>query len=61
MAAGWSSLISVLLLLGGILLISLGLIGEYVGRIYLCLNKTPLYVIRDYESGTKDNSTPDED
>ncbi len=61
MAAGWSSLISVLLLLGGILLVSLGLIGEYVGRIYLCLNKTPQYVIRDYESGTKDNSTPDED
>ena len=61
MAAGWSSLISVILLLGGILLVSLGLIGEYVGRIYLCLNKTPQYVIRDYESGTKGNSTPDED
>ncbi len=61
MAAGWSSLISVLLLLGGILLVSLGLIGEYIGRIYLCLNKAPQYVIRDYESGIKDTSTPDGD
>lgn len=48
MAAGWSSLISVILLLGGILLVSLGLTGEYVGRIYLCLNKAPQYVIRNY-------------
>lgn len=61
MAAGWSSLISVLLLLGGILLVSLGLIGEYIGRIYLCLNKTPQYVIRDYETGTEHTGTCDED
>lgn len=47
MAAGWSSLISVILFLGGILLVSLGLIGEYVGRIYLSLNKTPQYVVRE--------------
>lgn len=47
MAAGWSSLISVVLFLGGILLVSLGLIGEYVGRIYLSLNKTPQYVVRE--------------
>ncbi len=50
MAAGWSSLISVILLLGGILLVSLGLIGEYVGRIYLCLNRAPQYVIKEYGS-----------
>lgn len=61
MAAGWSSLISVLLLLGGILLVSLGLIGEYIGRIYLCLNKTPQYVIRDYECETEDTNTSNED
>lgn len=50
MVAGWSSLISVLLLLGGVLLVSLGVIGEYIGRIYLCLNKTPQYVIKGYAS-----------
>lgn len=47
MAAGWSSIISVILFLGGILLVSLGLIGEYVGRIYLSLNRTPQYVVRE--------------
>ena len=61
MVAGWSSLISVLLLLGGILLVSLGMIGEYVGRIYLCLNKTPQYVIREYETGIKDIISSSED
>lgn len=62
-AAGWSSLISVLLLLGGVLLVSLGVIGEYIGRIYLCLNRTPQYVIRGCQSGNGDGDaiTPDED
>lgn len=46
-AAGWSSLISVMLLLGGIILVVLGLIGEYVGRIYICINNSPQYVIRE--------------
>lgn len=46
-AIGWSSIISVSLLLGGIQLLMLGLIGEYIGRIYICLNKAPQYVIRE--------------
>lgn len=44
--AGYTSLLAVQLLLGGIIMILLGLIGEYVGRIYICLNNTPQYVIR---------------
>lgn len=55
-AVGWSSLISVLLLLGGILLVSLGMIGEYVGRIYLCLNNAPQYVIKDIVVSMKDSN-----
>ena len=35
-----------LLLLGGIILIVLGLIGEYVGRIFMCVNSSPQYVER---------------
>ena len=38
---------AILLILGGIILIVLGLIGEYVGRIYMCTNASPQYVIRD--------------
>ena len=44
--AGWSSTMAVLLLLGGVILLVLGLVGEYVGRIFMCTNVTPQYVIR---------------
>lgn len=44
---GWSSLIALTLLLDGFLLVMIGLVGEYIGRIYICLNNAPQYVIRD--------------
>ncbi len=44
---GWSSMISVLLILGGLILLVLGLIGEYVGRIYISINNSPQYVIKE--------------
>ena len=43
---GWSSILSVIMIVGGIIMIMLGLIGEYVGRIYICLNKSPQYVVK---------------
>lgn len=45
-ALGWTSLIATNIMVGGIILIVLGIIGEYIGRIYLCLNHTPQYVVR---------------
>lgn len=44
---GWSSTTAILLLLGGVILFVLGLIGEYVGRIYMCTNAAPQYVIKE--------------
>lgn len=44
--AGWTSIIAVMLIMSGIILAVLGMIGEYIGRIYLCINQTPQYVIR---------------
>lgn len=44
--AGYSSTIALLLFLGGMILFSLGVIGEYVGRIYMCINRSPQYVVR---------------
>ncbi len=44
---GWSSTISVILILGGLILLVLGLIGEYVGRIFISINNSPQYVIRN--------------
>ncbi len=43
---GWSSAMALQLVLGGIILVVLGLIGEYVGRIYMCINASPQFVER---------------
>lgn len=43
---GYSSTMAVLLFLGGMLMLILGMVGEYVGRIYLSINRSPQYVIR---------------
>ena len=45
--AGYSSLMAALSFFCGVILLSLGLIGEYIGRIYICINKSPQFVIRD--------------
>ena len=44
---GYTSLISVILVMSGIIMILLGLIGEYVGRIYLVLSDQPQYIVRE--------------
>ena len=45
--AGWSSLISIIMIIGGIIMVMLGLIGEYIGRIYICLNNSPQFVVKE--------------
>lgn len=45
--AGYTSTIAVQLFISGFILICLGLIGEYIGRIYICLNRAPQYVIKN--------------
>lgn len=42
---GYTSQIAVQLIIGGLILGVLGIIGEYIGRIYMCINKKPQYVI----------------
>jgi len=44
---GWTSIIVALFFFFGLQLIVIGFIGEYVGRIFLTLNKQPQYVIKD--------------
>ncbi len=47
MPNGWASLIVALVWLSGVQLACVGLLGEYVGRIYLSSNRTPQYVIKE--------------
>lgn len=44
---GFSALMAALVFFGGMIMIMLGLIGEYVGRIYISMNNSPQYVIRE--------------
>lgn len=44
---GYSSMMAIILFIGGVLMILLGIIGEYVGRIYVAVNNAPQYVIRE--------------
>ena len=44
---GWTSIMVTIIFFGGIQLLTIGLLGEYVGRIFLCINNTPQYVIRE--------------
>lgn len=44
---GYSSLMAVILFIGGIIMMMLGMIGEYIGRIYISINNSPQYVIKE--------------
>ena len=44
---GWTALMIAVLFMGGVQLVSLGILGEYVGRVYSEVKRRPLYVVRE--------------
>ncbi len=44
---GFSSLMAAIVFIGGVVMLMLGIIGEYLGRIYISMNNSPQYVIRE--------------
>ncbi|NLL79411.1 MAG: glycosyltransferase family 2 protein [Clostridiales bacterium] len=44
---GFSSTMAALVFIGGMIMLMLGLIGEYIGRIYISMNNSPQYVVRE--------------
>lgn len=44
---GYSSLMAVMLFSSGLIMLVLGMIGEYVGRIFICINHSPQFVIKE--------------
>ena len=44
---GYTSMLATMLFIGGMIMLLLGLIGEYVGRIYISINQSPQYVVRE--------------
>jgi glycosyltransferase involved in cell wall biosynthesis len=49
---GYPSLISIILFIGGIQLFFLGIIGEYLGRVFNESKFRPLYLVKDYNGKT---------
>lgn len=51
---GYDSLMSMLSFIGGMILLMLGLTGEYIGRMYIGMNNAPQYIIRETTNGESD-------
>ena len=56
---GWTSLILSIWFLGGVQLLSLGVIGEYIGKIYAEVKNRPLYFIEDSDMSSADGTDRD--
>jgi glucosyltransferase len=46
-AFGWASLICIILLFGGLQLLCIGIVGKYIGRIYMQVKQRPIYIIKE--------------
>ncbi len=55
LVTGFSALMSVMVFIGGMLMLMMGLVGEYMGRMYISMNNSPQYVIREMAGKAAEN------
>ncbi|MCJ0602166.1 glycosyltransferase family 2 protein [Enterococcus cecorum] len=48
--SGWPSLVSIILFIGGLQLLCIGIIGKYIGKIFLETKKRPIYIVKENEN-----------
>ena len=53
---GWPSMVSIVLFVGGLQLLCLGIIGKYIGKIFLETKHRPLYFLKETEQDQKDRT-----
>ncbi|WP_159723066.1 glycosyltransferase family 2 protein [Enterococcus sp. CSURQ0835] len=51
--SGWPSMVSIFLFIGGLQLLCLGIIGKYIGKIFLETKDRPIYIVRETEKTPK--------
>lgn len=54
---GFSAMMTIIVFMGGMIMLMLGMIGEYVGRMYLSMNASPQYVVREVVLSQTDDVT----
>ncbi len=52
--AGWPSLVTIMLAIGGLQLFCLGIVGKYLGKTYLETKKRPLYILKETDQANKE-------
>lgn len=53
--SGWPSMVSIILFIGGIQLLSLGIIGKYIGKVFLETKNRPMFIVKEHDKNRWEN------